>query len=81
MHLEDFHEQLVRIHAERFRDLLKIIFQAFGVVFDDRTLFVAQADAHRVDPFRLLGIAATLGAVFALLAVMVELAVVAAATL
>lgn len=57
------------------------VFQAFGVVFEDRTLFIAKADSHRVDPFRLLGIAVSLGALSALLAVIVEFAALAAAAL
>jgi len=48
------------------------VFQAFGVVFEDKTLFVAQADAQRVDVFRLLGIAVALGSISALLAVIAE---------
>jgi hypothetical protein len=57
------------------------VFQAFGVVFEDKTLFVVQADSHRVDPFRLLGIAVALGAGFAALAVIVELAILAVAAI
>lgn len=50
------------------------IFQAFGVVFEDPTLFTDKVEAYRIDPFRVLGIAVSLAAVTALAFVAAEFA-------
>jgi len=49
------------------------IFQAFGVIFTDKTLFTDKVTAHRVDPFRMLGIAVVMAALGAVVATAVEL--------
>jgi hypothetical protein len=62
---------LLRAHVSPYAILR--VFQAFGVVCEDRTLFVAHAKAYHVDPFRILGIAVSLGAIIALVVVTAEL--------
>jgi hypothetical protein len=52
--------------------ILKVL-QAFGVVFEDKTLFADSVEAWHVDPFRMLGIAAVVAAFSAVVAAAIEL--------
>ena len=78
MHARDVREALtLLLRSDVPPDTILRIFQAFGVVFEDKTLFIDKVEAYRIDPFRVLGIAVSLVAVIALAFVTAELALAA----
>ena len=59
-------------------DAILRIFQAFGVAFADKSLFADKVEDHRIDLFRILGMAVALGAIFAFAVLITEFAFAAA---